>query len=283
LLPVLGWNAHHQWASFRWQLWHATAAIGIGDGASLLATAHHTLVYLTAPLLVLGLLGLGRVRTPSERLLTLVAIFLLVPVELSPANSPRNLTTGLVPLLLLAGTRLPHDPKGRSQKAMAGFLVLVLLASALYGIGTSADLAKPSILPSSSVVPAILHEAAGWPALGATLSEGVEPIFALDYSLAAQIRYYTGRPASTAWGQYRIWGIPDLENATIVALDYLPVDWVTRRLKEAYETVPDPQRLTFCEREVTKVVNVWHVEGLQWDQQRFLGYFDFLEMLEDAP
>jgi 4-amino-4-deoxy-L-arabinose transferase-like glycosyltransferase len=280
LVPVVAWNAHHQWASYRWQLSHATTAIA--GGTSLFANAHHAVVYLTAPLLALGLLGLGRVRNASERLLTLVALFLLLPVGLSPANSPRNLTTGLVPLLLLAGTRLPTDLKGRSQRAMAAILALVLLGSAAYGLGTVADLSRPSPLPSSSVVPAILREAAGWPDLGEALAEGLEPVFTLDYSLAAQVSYYTGRPATTAWGQYRIWGIPDLKKATIVALDYLPVEWVTRRLEEGYERVAGPERITVDERGVSKVVNVWRVEGLQWDQQTLLDRLDFLTLLEEA-
>jgi 4-amino-4-deoxy-L-arabinose transferase-like glycosyltransferase len=281
LLPVLLWNNLRNWASFRWQLSHVTTAIT--GKTSLLGNAHHAWIYLTAPLVLLGILGLGRARTAAERLLTLVALFQLAPVALSPAGSPRNLSTGLVPLLILAGTRLPPDLNGLSHRLLAGFVGLSLLGASIYGVGTVADFAAPSALPSSSVVPAILRDAAGWPALGAALAEGAEPIFALDYSLAAQIRYYARRPATTAWGQYHIWGIPDLDDATIVALDYLPADWVTTRLTEAFESVAGPECLTLTERGVSKVVNVWHVEGLRWDQQRFLRRFDFLTMLEEAP
>jgi 4-amino-4-deoxy-L-arabinose transferase-like glycosyltransferase len=281
LLPVVLWNSLHHWASFRWQLSHATTAIT--DGASLLGNGHHAWAYLTPPLLMLGLLGLGRTRTAAERLLTLVALFQLVPTALSPANSPRNLTTGLVPLLILAGTRLPRDLKGWTQRVSAGLAALGLLGSAIYGVGTVVDLAAPSALPGSSIVPAILRDAAGWPTLGAALAEGSEPIFALDYSLAAQIRYYAGRPAATAWGQYRIWGIPDMEDTTIVALDYLPAEWVSGRLAEAFESVAEPERLSFTERGATKVVTIWHAKGLRWDQERFLRRFDFLTMLKEAP
>jgi 4-amino-4-deoxy-L-arabinose transferase-like glycosyltransferase len=279
LLPVLVWNARHEWASFRWQLSHATTTVA--DHTGLLANAYHAWVYLTAPLVVLGLLGLGRMRTAAERLLTMVALFLLLPVAISPVNSPRNLVTGLVPLLILAGTRLPPTLTGWSHKAMAGLLVMGLIGSTIYGVGTVMDLSAPSILPSSSIVPAILRDAAGWPAIGAALGETAEPVFALDYSIAAQIRYYTNRPATTAWGQYRLWGIPDLEDATIVALDYLPSDWVTDRLAGAYGRVAGPEHLTISERGATKTINVWRAEGLRWDQQRFLHRFDFLTMLED--
>jgi 4-amino-4-deoxy-L-arabinose transferase-like glycosyltransferase len=280
LLPVLVWNGVHGWASFRWQLAHATTTMA--GSAGWLANAHHAWSYLTAPLLMLGLLGLGQVRTAAERLLTVVAAFLLLPVAISPANSPRNLTTGLVPLLILAGTRLPPDLRGWSRRAISVLLALTLLGSAVYGIGTVADLASPSALPSSSIVPAILRDAVGWPAIGAALAGGVEPVFALDYSMAAQIRYYARSPAATAWGQYRIWGIPNLDHATIVALDYLPADRVTRQLSAAYERVAGPERLIFSERGATKEVNVWRVRGLRWNQESFLRRFDFLTMLEES-
>jgi 4-amino-4-deoxy-L-arabinose transferase-like glycosyltransferase len=281
LLPVLAWNAAHDWASFRWQLSHAT--LTLSERPSLLGSAHHAWVYLTGPLVLVGLLGLGRWRTPAERLLVLVALCLLAPVALSPASSPRNLSTGLVPLLLLAGTRLPTRLGSWHRRGLAGLLALGLLGAALFGVGTVANLVGPSPLPHSSIVPAILRDAAGWSDLGAALAERPGPFFALDYSIAAQLRYYAGRPATTAWGQYRIWGLPDLERATIVALDYLPADWVTRRLSRAYDDVTGPERLAFTERGATKVVYLWRAEGLRWDQSTFLQRFDFLTLVEEAP
>ncbi len=281
LVPVFAWNAAHDWASFRWQLSHAT--LTLAEGAGPLASAHHTWVYLTGPLVVLGLLGLGRWRTPAERLLTLVALCLLAPVALSPANSPRNLTAGLVPLLLLAGTRLLPATGGWVHRGLTILLALGLLLTALYGVGTLANLSGSSALPSSSIVSIILQDVSGWSALGTELSKRPGPIFALDYSLAAQIRYYAGRPAVTDWGQYRIWGLPDLTDATIVTLDYLPTDWVTQQLRQAYTVVEGPERLTFTERGVTKTVYLWRAEGLRWDQATFLQRFDFLTLAQEAP
>ena len=280
LVPVVAWNVNHDWASFRWQLSHLTSS-SVQD-VSLLGRAHHAWVYLTGPLVLLGVAGLWRVRTDAERLLTLVALFLLVPVAISPINSPRNLSTGLVPLLMLAGTRLPRDlTTGPRRAAGAAFLALIL-SSMLFGMGTLVGLAGPSPLPQSSIVPAIRRDGAGWPALGAVLRRESEPIFALDYSLAAQIRYYAERPAFTAWEQYRLWGIPSLQNTTVVALDYLDPEFVTRRLQEAFRHVDGPERFIFTERGAIKVVYLWHARGLRWDQQVFLQRFDFLTMLEEA-
>jgi 4-amino-4-deoxy-L-arabinose transferase-like glycosyltransferase len=281
LLPVFAWNATRDWASFRWQLSHAT--LTLAERPSLLGSAHHAWVYLTWPLVVLGGLGLGRWQRPAERLLTLVALCMLAPVAISPANSPRNLSTGLVPLLLLAGSRLPAQLRGRMRRAGAILLTLGVLGVALYGVGTVVNLAGPSPLPHSSIVPAILRDAAGWRRLGPLLAETPGPFFALDYSVAAQIRYYARRPATTAWGQYRIWGFPDLEDVTVVALDYLPAPWVTRRLQEAFTVVEGPQRLTLMERGATKVVHIWRAEGLQWGTETFLRHFDFLALVEAAP
>jgi hypothetical protein len=167
--------------------------------------------------------------------------------------------------------------------AKAALLGSSLLGAGVYGLGTVADLAAPSVLPSTSVVSAIVQDATGWPALGRALAEADAPIFALDYSAAGQIRYYSGRPATTAWGQYRIWGIPDLKNATILSLDYLPTDWVASRLAEAFEKVTGPEDFAFSERGAAKTVHVWIVEGLEWHQERFIDEFDFLTMLDEAP
>ncbi len=279
VLPVLAWNAAHRWASFRWQFSHATTALG-GE-YSLLGGIYHALVYITLPLLLLALLGLGRLRTPAERLLNLVALFLLVPVLISPANSPRNLTTGLVFLLLLAGTRLPSPLRNRTDGAVAGLLALLLFGTALYGVGTLADLNGPSGWPHSSITAAIRRDTAGWRELGPLLREFPEPIFAVDYSIASQIRYYSGREAITAWGQYRIWGIPDLRRATFVAQDYLPPEVISSRLRRAFRRVEGPQRFDFIQFGVTKVVYIWQAEGLRWKQDRLLRELDFLALWRD--
>jgi 4-amino-4-deoxy-L-arabinose transferase-like glycosyltransferase len=278
LLPVLGWNACHNWSSLRWQLAHLTRAAIQDPG--ILGSAYHAWVYLTPPLIFLAAAGLGRIGSPAERLLTVLSIFLLLPVVLSPINSPRNLITGLVPLLLLAGARLPASLADGQQRAVAAGAALLLSGVALFGVGTVVNLAGPSRLPHSSIVPAIRRDAAGWEELGTLLERGSDPVFALDYSIAAQIRYYADRPAFTAWGQYRVWGIPPLHEATIVALDYLDPDVVTQGLQEAFREVEGPDRLTFTEPGVTKVVHTWSARGLRWDQETFLRRFDFLTMIQ---
>ena len=280
LLPVVAWNAAHDWASFRWQLSHLTQA-GVHH-VSWVGSVHHALAYVTPPLILLGAAGLWRVRNPAERLMTLVALFLVIPVAASPINSPRNLTTGLVPLLMLAGTRLPPDLETRRHQAAAAAFAVLVLGTAIFGTGTVVSLTGTSPLPRSSIVPAIRRDAAGWTALGALLEEESEPIFALDYSIAGQIRFYAGRPAYTSWGQYRMWGIPPLQDVTVVALDYLDVGYVTDRLHHAFQEVEGPERLTITEPGATKVLHVWRARGLQWDQQDFLRRFDFLTMLREA-
>jgi len=278
LVPVIAWNAVHDWASFRWQLAHATTSVAAET--SLLGKVYHSLAYLTWPCLALGLAGVGRVRCPAERLLTLVALFLLLPVALSPADSPRNLVGGLVPLFLLAGARLPSALKGRAHRPTVALFAAVVLATAIYGVGTLAGLHGHPAWPHSSIVPAILRDAAGWRHLGPVLRRYPGTLFALDYSIAAQIQYYAGAPAYTSWGQYRIWGIPEFDGATVVALDYVSQDQVSARLRQAFRRVTGPERLRYAERGVTKDVRIWQAEGLQLDQEAFLQRFDFLTLLE---
>jgi hypothetical protein len=236
--------------------------------------------YLTWPLVALALLGLGRIRNPAERLLSLVALFLLLPVVLSPANSPRNLSSGLVALLLLTGARLPRRLGSQRQKALAALLGFLALATGAYGLGTLVDLSGPSVWPHSSVVPEIRRDAAGWRYLGPELATAPQPVFALDYSIASQIWYYSGQPAYTSWGQYRIWGIPPLPDTTIASLDYLPEDLVTTRLHRTFDSVSGPRQLAYDEWGATKQVRLWQAEGSLVDQATFLQQFDFLNLLE---
>jgi 4-amino-4-deoxy-L-arabinose transferase-like glycosyltransferase len=280
LLPVLLWNAAHGWVSLRWQLSHA--GFSLTGEYSLLATVHHSAAYLTWPLVLLALIGLSSLRRPAGRLLGLVALCMLLPVLISPANSPRNLGNGLTALLLLAGARWPDSLARPRQKWLVALLALTLGATAVYGLGTVADLAGPSPLPASSAVGDIRRDAAGWRELGRELSHRRGPFYALDYSIASQIWYYAEQPAFTAWGQYRIWGIPEARAWTIVGLDYLPPQLVTERLSQAFDDVVGPEELQYRDRRANKVAYVWRCEGLVLDQASFLRQFDFLTLLEAA-
>jgi 4-amino-4-deoxy-L-arabinose transferase-like glycosyltransferase len=280
LLPVVAWNATHGWASIRWQLSHL--GFSLTGESSLLGNVYHSLTYLSWPLVLLALLGLGRVQRPAERLLSLMALLLLLPVILSPANSPRNLANGLVALLLLAGDRWPTALDSRRERWMAGLLATTVTAVAVYGVGTVINLSGPSPWPHSSAVRDIRRDAAGLRALGSDLATHSEPVFALDYSIASQIWYYGGRPAYTAWPQYRTWGIPALDDVTVVSLDYLPAELVTDRLVESFEKVEGPRKLWYEERGAVKEARVWQAEGLALNSESFLQRFDFLTLLEAA-
>jgi 4-amino-4-deoxy-L-arabinose transferase-like glycosyltransferase len=278
LLPVLLWNAEHGWVSFRWQLEHMSFALSDGDG--LWGSLRHSTGYLTWPLVLLALLGVGRMRTPAERLLSTIALFLLLPVGLSAANSPRNLSTGLVPLLLLAGLWL-RVPRQRTVRWVGGAVLAVgVAATGVYGLGTAAGLLGYSAWPQSSVTSAIREDALGVRELGARLATAPGEIFCLDYSLAGQVAYYSGRPAATSWGQYQLWGIPSLEEATIVGLEHLAPAGVTARLREAYVEVDGPRQLTFREAGVAKTVYLWEAHRLVWDQGRLVEELDFLRLLK---
>lgn len=285
LLPVVMWNASHEWVSFRWQLAHL--GFTLTGSTSLLGSAAHGLAYLSWPLVLLALVGLvgvavERKRRSSERLLTLVALVLLLPVALSPANSPRNLSTGLVLLLLLTGERWPQALTTRRQRWTAGLLAAGVVLVALYGVGTVVNLVRSLAWPASSIVPAIQRDAAGWRELGLALAEYPEPVYALDYSIASQIHYYGEREALSAWGQYRLWGIPEFDDVTIASLDYLPEELVTNRLGQAFREVEGPRFFTFQEGSVAKEVRIWQAEGRLVDLQTFLQWFDFLNLLEAA-
>ena len=277
LVPVLAWNAAHEWASFRWQLSHA--GLFLTGQTSGLGRAFHALTYLGWPLVAAALAGLGRVRRPAERLLTLVALALLLPVALSRADSPRNLASGLVPLFLLLGQTWPSQLHRTREKWAAAGLGILAAAAAVYGLGTVLATLGPTPLPASSGVPAIRQDAAGWRELGPQLAAYPPPIFAVDYSIASQIIYYTGRPAYTAWGQYQIWGIPASRDWTVVALETLPADGVDSKLRAAFGSVAGPQTLCAEEWGADKCVYLWEARLLRLDKETFIQELDFLTLL----
>jgi hypothetical protein len=79
-----------------------------------------------------------------------------------------------------------------------------------------------------------------------------------------------------------MWGIPALQEVTVVGLDYLPEERVTFRLVRAFEETRGPVRLRYEERGATKEALVWRAEGLRLDEEAFLQQFDFRSLLEAA-
>lgn len=282
LLPVLGWNLAHDWASFRWQLTHLVTASPGGANVNflmqLLGNARHATAYLTWPLLVFGALGLLRFRHPAERLLTLIAFAMLVPVSLSPANSPRNLMPGLALLLLLAGHHVPD----LGRFAMWSFAGLVMFLF-LYGLGTLVTLGSATGWPSSSAVREIRRDAVDGRTLEAALEKYSAPFFAIDYDLAGRIRYETGRAAVSGWGQFSIWGYPDWFTGTVVSWDYLPMDCLSGRLRTIFAQVDAPAVVTVHSLEGSRVLRLWVVRQPRMPSDNIAQVLDFLTLLETCP
>lgn len=300
LLPVVLWNAVHGWVSFRWQLSHfGTTSPGspaLPLHLQVLANARHAWDYLTPPVFLAGIAGLGRLRHARDRLLTLVALSMLLPVALSAANSPRNLTTGWVLLMMLAGARLEvgfsaatrslssgvlarvQASSGWRRLATAGVAVCLLMAVASYGVGTVAALSGSTSLLRSSAVSDILRDAAGWRTLGEVFTDWHGPILTVDYSLAGQVAYYAEGPVVTPWGQYRLWAWPVLDPVLVVSREYLPMACVTLALREAYRNVAGPESLRVEALGLTRELRLWRVEGLEMAQAELLRRLDFLTL-----
>ena len=205
LIPVIGWNARHEWAMVRWAIHHGQG-FGLpqpGLGASLA----HAWRYLTPPAALLAgfaaafaVFGLAsrRVGTAAPRtaaacgrqrtalfLLPLVAACLLLPILLSQANSPRNLGAGLLLLWPLAGFAISaagepgvSDRSGRPAHRWARGLRLpvfsLCLWLVLYGVGTTAALQGPTPLPANTAAPVIRSDASGWPEFAAEFPQPAE-------------------------------------------------------------------------------------------------------------
>jgi 4-amino-4-deoxy-L-arabinose transferase-like glycosyltransferase len=287
LAPVLIWNARHDWASFAWQLAHlGMPSPGSGTGPlgwRIARNLAHATVYLTWPMMLSMIAGLLWMRGPAQRLLTLTALAMLAPVAVSPANSPRNLTTGGALLLLLAADRwvtyraAVHSRKGRAAPAAVAGGVLGMIA--LFGAGSLAAL-NHSVMPDlrSSVVDAIRYDAAGWESVAEKLPASAS-IVAVDYSLAGQLAYYTRRPTTTAWPQYRLWDEVALDDAVVAASAYTPARPVTSALTTAYTRCAGPERVVMgAVGDSVKALTIWRVEGLRVAPETLLASLDFLTL-----
>jgi hypothetical protein len=165
--------------------------------------------------------------------------------------------------------------------AVLGGVVLVV---GLYGLGTVLETRQPTPLPSSSVARALRIDSAGWRNADTLGLRPKAVVFALDYSIASQLRYYTGIPVQTAWGQYRVWGIPAIcgpdaaeDIVQIAALNYIDADLVSERLERTFAHVRGPVEKLLGEG---KSLRIWTVRGCLVDQETFLDRFDFLDLVE---
>ncbi|MCS6845663.1 MAG: glycosyltransferase family 39 protein [Caldilineales bacterium] len=283
LLPVLIWNAGHGWASLRWQLSHAVG--GVGGGLDPLRNARHAWMYLTWPVVLATLLGLGRPRSAVDRSLLWLGVALALPVLLSPADSPRSLLPGALLLLILAARRLadPSPPLRRPAVVAATALVL---ATALYGAGTVLRLAgraeHPLAALRSSGVGDVRRDSAGWRDLGAALAGEPTPLFSVDYSAAGQLAYYSGRPAATSWGQYRLWGFPQSDAWTVVSRSFVPPALIEEQLGAGFAAVSGPDPLIAESDGVRQTLHVWRAAGRRWTDQEMADALDFLRLWQEV-
>jgi 4-amino-4-deoxy-L-arabinose transferase-like glycosyltransferase len=279
-VPTAAWNAAHDWASVRWQWQHLTTSSW--QAYHPLGNLGHALLYLTPPLVVLSLPSIVRAWNRRHVLLFLAGGAMTVPALLSPANSPRNAVVGLSLLLLVSAEVLAGRLCGRWRPIATAAVPLLLLLNALYGLGTVLSMHGIDRLPRSSVVAALRWEGVGWREVGldpeGTLGLRREwPVFALDYSIAGQLRYYARRPVTTAWPQYRLWEGPHVcaagsgEDAVqVVGLTYLEPQEVTERLRESFRYVEGPRRVALGVAGLQKVFQVWEAEGCRIDAEMLL-------------
>jgi 4-amino-4-deoxy-L-arabinose transferase-like glycosyltransferase len=298
--PVAGWNAVHGWASFRWQLAHLVSASPGGAASGTLlgmwtGNVQHAVGYLTWPVALVTLAGgllllfacARRARTSygaeDALLLGLAGLTQLLPAFLSPASSPRNLTGGIVFLVMgFDSVRFPQI-----QRARVPVLGSILALVALYGVGTVVALGGTATPFQSSVVRDIHRDVVGVEDLAATLTaSNPAQVFAIDYGLAGQLSYYMNRTVHTSWGQYQLWGYPAFQDVTVVSLSYLPPALIQAQLRQAFAVVDGPHHLPNQSSQGHRYlaeVAWWRATGLLWTQRRFLDAFDYFTLAEQAP
>jgi 4-amino-4-deoxy-L-arabinose transferase-like glycosyltransferase len=296
LLPAVIWNAANDWASYRWQFSHFTQETL--HRSTLLGSLWHTIRYQSVPLALIALVGATQMRGPRRQMLHFPALALVLPIILSPTDSPRNLVNGAALLTLLGSDallRLLQEPVPFLSKwlprpvAGSALVLLFVLWTGVYGMGTVLETLRPTLWPHSSAAPSIRQEGLGWRHVPDLDIEPQSLVFSVDYNAASQLRYYTGLPVQTAWGQYRLWGIPELEappkaneTAVVLALSFVDPDIITARLSKAYSETAGPTSLLLQEGGEIKQLNIWRARGRQVDAKAFLQWFDLLNLAEAA-
>jgi 4-amino-4-deoxy-L-arabinose transferase-like glycosyltransferase len=302
LLPVIGWNAAHNWASFRWQLSHLLSASPGVATRSLVGmwfqNIRHAIAYLTWPVATTALVAATIVvlQQRSERthrearsdaglpgLLGLLALTLLVPVLLSPSGSPRNLLGGLV-FVFMGPSALGRTHRSAARRRLAPLWAALAALVVLYGAGTVAGLSGITTSLRSSVVRENRRDTAGIQELGQTLGRSRErSLFAVDYSLAGQLAYYSEKPVTTSWGQYRFWAEPDLSSLVLVSHGYVSLERIDRQLRSAYTVVNGPFSRRIEVEGDEKWVYWWLAEGLRWTSEQVVQAFDFFALADAQP
>jgi 4-amino-4-deoxy-L-arabinose transferase-like glycosyltransferase len=288
-VPALVWNAAHDWASYRWQWQHLTRPSG--QAYQPLGHLGHAILYLTPPLLALSVPSVAGTWRRPHAWLFLAGVVMTIPALLSPANSPRNAAVGLALLLLVSAEELACWLRGRWRLIATCSVSLLLALNTLYGLGTVLATHAVDLLPHSSVASALRWEGAGWREIGldpeGTLGLKREwPLFALDYSIAGQLRYYVRLPVTTGWAQYRFWAGPQIcvepgaDAVQVVGLAYLDPTVVTERLQESFRQIDGPRRVAVGVSGTEKVFYLWQAEGCMVTAEMFLERLDFLQLAQ---
>lgn len=281
LLPVLIWNAAHDWISFRWQLSHIAGRMS-GE-TSYLGRAEHALSYLTWPLLLFVLLAIFKLKRRANLFLFLSGFLMMAPALISPVDSPRNLAAGLC-LWIAPAADLAMTGTRWLKKELRILLVAALLAVMLvYGIGTITATIRPFRGPHSSSAAVIRHDAAGWREAARLGLDENAALFAIDYSIASQLSYYSGRRVYTSWWQYRQWDRPSLDKVQIFSLSYVDPGEVTLRLREAFHEFSGPEKRELGKGPETISVFVWTAQRPIVDVNKFFDLFDFFSMRDKSP
>ncbi len=280
LAPTLIWNATHDWTSFRWQIHHFTST-SLTETPALIRMVHLA-DYLTLPVALFALIGCIGPLDRRRRLLLVPAALLVLPVALGPADSPRNVTSGFVLLIVLAaGTVLRWYQADRKRPVIA-LAIAAIGATAVIGAGTVRATLQPTAWPHSPVARAVRLDGSGWDRVDELGLDGSHTVFAIDYSLAGQLRYYTGLPVHTSWPQFRLWDAMDLDDVTMISLTFVDPDLVSSRLGNSFGRFSGPRELVLGEGRERRAFHIWRARDCLVDEPSFIQSFDLINLVREG-
>lgn len=279
-----------------WLFWnYAHGYIGLHHLASLWATraplstqATILLDYIGIPVTLMGALACLGLRHALPRALLVLATTLLIGALVWPQSIPMaTCGTGLAILAFAQGlhcwakTTLPREREWFPLRFLVPTIVITLTGMAAYdAINQTWAPAKGILYRAASE--SIYQECAPWfgfPRVRTapwrhhlpTFEPG--PWIVLEDRLAAQMAYYMDVPVYGVREQYRLWEIPALQQANIVADLQIDRGELTYQLRQHFTYVQGPTGRFLLEKDASPYVIVWYVSGPREEPTHLLEHY----------
>ena len=94
--------------------------------------------------------------------------------------------------------------------------------------------------------------------------------------------YYSGWPVFSAHPQFRLWGLPDFNDLTVLSQGYILPELITERLRADFASTSGPSTWRYEAAGISKAVYVWRAHGRRVSVAQMLDDLDFLRLAHEV-